>query len=242
MGLGYLPGGNRSRVNGISQNGEVIIGTGDGISGGGGFRWTESGGMELIGNGNPYGISDNGRYIVGEGGFAQPSQAFLWSEEAGMIGLGSLRVFPNGTAAGSVTSDGQLVLGWGYDKFFRSYGFMWTPESGMRGLVDVITNVYGIGDQIAGWNRMVGQVTPDGRYIYGSGFSPANQFQQWMLDLGTNPPRIPPGTNPPPMNAVPESSAYALISAIIALGLVVGRLVKRSRPAGKLISMPGHTA
>ena len=242
MGLGYLPGGARSLVNGISQNGEVIIGNGDGIGGGGGFRWTESGGMELIGKGNPYGISDNGLYIVGEGGFAQPSQAFLWSEEAGMVGLGSLRVFPNGTAAGSVTSDGQLVLGWGYDQFFRSYGFMWTPESGMRDLVDVITNVYGIGDQIAGWTRMVGQVTPDGRSIYGLGFSPANQFQQWMLDLGTDPPGIPPGTNPPPMNAVPEPSAYAAIGAVLALGLVARRLLQRARPAGEIIAIASQPA
>ena len=55
----------------------------------------------------------------------------------------------------------------------------------MKLLVDVLTNEYGIGDDIAGWD--LGSITAlsrDGRYIAGFGTAPNNRQGYWLVDLG----------------------------------------------------------
>lgn len=231
VGLGYLPGGTRSEAFGISTNGEVIVGYGDG----GAFRWTESGGMEAIGPGLAYGVSANGRFIVGEGFLGFPNQAFLWSEETGMMGLGSLPFRPNGSGSTAVTDDGRLVVGGAYDQYGVGHAFIWTPESGMRDLIDVLTNVYGLGDEVAGWNRLsVGSLSADGRYLSGRGLTPSGQYQHWLLDRGLNSPAIPPGPHSPPITPVPEPTTYALGAALILVGAVWHQRRRRSQIVTRL--------
>lgn len=220
QGLGYLPGGTQSEARAISTDGSTIVGNGDVPLGGASFRWTETGGMQAIGPGWAYGVSADGSFIVGEAYLGGERQGYLWSESGGMIGLGNLLQRPNGSAATHVVADGSLVAGYAYDQFDRAYAFLWSPEAGIRDFRDVLVNVYGIGDQVAGWSRLtITDLSDDGRFFTGLGISPNGRFEMWQLDRGLNPPDFPPGENPPPMAPIPEPATYGACAAVLLIGM-----------------------
>ena len=73
--------------------------------------------------------------------------------------------------------------------------------SGMRHLVDVLTEEYGVGAAIEGWQLgRITAVSNGGLYIVGEGTSPDNGPATWLVDLGFAP--------------VPEPAAFGLAASI----------------------------
>ncbi len=125
--LGLLPGRehNQSNSHGVSADGFVVVGSSTGKLGNvwGGkaeaFRWTESDGMQSIGDlpGGKFwsqatGVSADGSVVVGIGNSASGIEAFRWTESGGFQALGDL---PGGdfySAGTNVSPDGSVVIGY----------------------------------------------------------------------------------------------------------------------------------
>ena len=103
----------------ISDDGLVVVGSGNGSSGPlEAFRWTESGGMEFLGdllggsfNSAARGVSWDGLYIVGSGHSSLGEETFLWTKDTGMVGLGDIPGGGFASTAKNVSGDGKIVIG-----------------------------------------------------------------------------------------------------------------------------------
>ncbi len=133
--LGDLTGGAfDSRAEGISADGSVIVGTGQGAAGREAFRWTDGGGMVGLGRqpgaaeSHAYDVSADGSVVVGGS-----QQAFRWTQADGMVGLGNLPGGGGGSlgAAFGVSADGSVVVG---GDGSPPEAFRWTSATGMIGL------------------------------------------------------------------------------------------------------------
>jgi uncharacterized membrane protein len=218
-------------ANDLSADGSVIVGmnTLSPFQLGEAARWTSADGPVGLGflfnNGEVQfstatGVSADGSIVVGTASIDsesnQLSEAFRWTKETGLVPLDDPA---NGgsTFASAISRDGSLIVG-GVGFFpSDSEPFVWTPGSGMQLLVDLLTDQYGIGDEIAGWN--LGRITAlsrDGRYIVGQGTHGDNQRRDWLVDLGAN------------FTPIPEPGTYGLMGAI---GLLVAVVARRRRAA-----------
>jgi probable HAF family extracellular repeat protein len=128
------------------------------------FRWTQEGGMINLGDLDPeqprdslaWDVATNGLVVVGQSKFdSSPSlEAFRWTDETGMVGLGDL---PGGLHYGTayaVSTDGDIVVGSSHGA--TSSAFIWDAEHGMRDLMDIFVNEYGL--DLTEWSRL-GRVT-----------------------------------------------------------------------------------
>lgn len=210
----------------ISNDGSTIVGT---ASEGGGFRMNSSG-ITLLGGLSPAGVSADGTFIVGSAGFGGFAEPVRWSDANGVTRLGTLPLYSGrGGVATSVSNDGNFILGISYNQFDQSVPFIWTPESGTRGLLDVFTNVYGLSDELQGWNRLsVYGMSFDARFLVGSAYDSQGLSHGWLLDRGIDPVLIPPG-DPTVFAPVPEPATYGIIGAL-ALALAVLSHRRRSKP------------
>ena len=201
----------------VSADGSVITGATMGGDAQRAFRWTAAGGMVSLGTLGTgasigFGVNSDGSVIVG--GASRPGssefEAFRWTESGGMIGLDLNHIF-SGSDARAVSDDGLIVIG-GYD----GGGFLWTPELGMRDFLDVVDNVYGLADELQGWTSLNPYaISPDGRYIVGSGNNGA-----WILDREAQ------GLSP-----VPEPATYGVMGSLMLIGLAGWRHKRRSKRA-----------
>jgi len=125
--LGVLPGNLSSWANGISGDGQIVVGQSEVGNGGGNtfgvaFRWTQQTGMQQLPHLRPggsltqaLGISRDGSTIVGlsrTGPIGAPYEAFSWTQGGGMVPLPGLpgAAFPWGTA-NAVSADGSVSVG-----------------------------------------------------------------------------------------------------------------------------------
>lgn len=143
VALGELKPGGRSRANGISGDGTVVVGVASGSSGFEAFRWTSLGGMVGIGDlsggsfsSSAYAISDDGKVIVGKGTSASGEEAFRWTAGTGMVGLGDIPGGFFGSSALGVNADGSVIVGDGLSAAGIE-AFRWTAAGGMVGLGDL---------------------------------------------------------------------------------------------------------
>lgn len=113
-------------------------------------------------------VSDDGSTVVGWSYNATGNiNAFRWKEGEGIQGLGTLGGATS--FAEAVSSDGSVVVGWSETTTFQFspvHAFIWTPNEGMRDMNKVFASVLQDGSELV----FAKGISPDGRYIVGTGF------------------------------------------------------------------------
>ncbi len=118
--LGTIEGGTASFASAVNADGSVVVGNADSsVSLGGAFRWTASGGMQLLGNlptgisSYATGVSADGSVVVGNDLLwpATMDRAFRWTLQGGIVDLGGPPGFAGAYALG-VSGDGTTTVGW----------------------------------------------------------------------------------------------------------------------------------
>jgi len=129
--LGTL-GGDASEATGISDDGNVVVGWADSISGTVAFRWTPETGMQSLGTfpGANYSeasaISADGKTIVGYSeDINGQDRAFRWTAETGMVDLGA----GDESYATSVSADGHAIT-----VNRKNKAYIWTAAGGLTEL------------------------------------------------------------------------------------------------------------
>ena len=192
--LGDLPGGNYESVaRGVSADGAVVVGHSHTASGDRAFRWTQGNGMVNLGpspgSGLSYAfaVSGDGAVAVGQIDASCSSRAVRW------IGTGEAQslhdrpgTFISG-AAYAVSADGSVIAGRAFDKDYLA--FVWTPESGMQDLREVLI-AQGAANA-ADWHLLEARgVSADGTTIvgWGANFNQADGFvARITLPIPSNP-------------------------------------------------------
>ncbi len=171
--LGVLPGFPESYAQGISADGDTIVGSSIfGVAANAAaFRWTASSGLTPLGtlgglDSDAWSCSADGSVIVGESvdtsGRRRP---FRWTQATGMQDIFGFATIPDSGAARDVSADGQVVVG----TLFRGTevkGFTWTMAIGVTEFTAFgsRTEVHAVS---ADGNVLVGQsVTPQGRRAF----------------------------------------------------------------------------
>jgi probable HAF family extracellular repeat protein len=166
--LGTL-GGDESQAWGVSADGSVVVGVAENAAGQGrAFRWTAGRGMQDLGtlgvNGSDAnGVSADGSVVVGVAtNAAGQGRAFRWTAAGGMQDLGT----PSGdwSWADAVSADGSVVVGWA-----NGGAFCWTAAGGMEDLNTTYAHLLTDGSVLIEARA----ISPDGRYIVGSGHNAA---------------------------------------------------------------------
>jgi probable HAF family extracellular repeat protein len=168
VGMGYLPGQNRSSAWGVSADGSVVVGN----SGTQAFRWTQGGGMVGL-TGSPYsneanGVSADGTVVVGWSGGTFDNQATRWTQ-SGIERLGYLGGYTDWSYAYGASADGSVVVGDSYGHAFR-----WTQSSGMVGLGNLPGQTY----------SYARDVSANGSIVVGHSGLPSD-YQAFLWTLGS---------------------------------------------------------
>jgi len=183
--LGTLPGGNWSYAYGVSADGAVVVGAASNAAGQmRAFRWTQATGMQDLGTlGGPqseaYGVSANGAVVVGWSFYnarAQHKRAFRW-QNGSMRDLGTL---PGGdqSEAYGVSADGAVVVGRAENAAGQWRAVRWTA-SGIEDLNTTYASLLIDGSEL----REARAISPDGRYIVGTGYNAVtNRNEAFLLD------------------------------------------------------------
>ena len=148
----------RGTANGVSADGNVVVGSIDRITGiVEAFRWTASDGeigLGLLPGGSNFSYASAVSAMDMSSSVAAKAlsgmEAFRWTEAGGMIGLGDLPGGNFSSSATDTTADGSIVVG--SSNVFSGEPpvipdgdpFIWDETHGMRNLVDVLTNDYGL--------------------------------------------------------------------------------------------------
>ena len=176
----------------VSADGSVVVGSASNEA----FRWTAASGITglgfLPGGSSGFsiaeGISADGQVVVGSStNAAADTEAFRWTESEGMVGLGDLPGGDFNSFAWDVSADGRIVVG---DSTTAEGGapFIWDETNGMRKLADVLTDNYGLGDALTGWDlNAVQAISEDGTVIVGFGRNPDGNIEAWRAVLAPEP-------------------------------------------------------
>jgi len=141
-----LPGGRvGTRVNGVSDDGRVLVGDSNNAVGVMAFRWTAADGMEGLGflaggtRTKALAVSGDGQTIVGAAAFDEEhTQAFRWTRAEGMVVLPFPTGFDESSQAVGVSFDGSRIAGTATmpNAVFVFQAFTWTPGGGSVGIGD----------------------------------------------------------------------------------------------------------
>ena len=191
---------------GISADGSVVVGAYLPVPGQQAFRWTETAGIQVLGflpggaGSSASAVSGNGLVVVGMSDCTEGGQAFRWTQEGGMQGLGDLPGGAFSSKALAASFDGSIVVGYSEtidanftllgesgdpsDPAFRTVeeAFIWDEEHGMRSLMSVLTEEYGL-DLSGWWLSESCDISADGMTIVGVGLNPAGEYASWMVTL-----------------------------------------------------------
>jgi len=187
VGLGTLPGGYQSTGTGISNDGSVIVGYSLNGQPGSAYRWTAATGMVSLGappaghvEPSPTAVSTDGLTVVGQilnptGGCRGTTdgscyEAFRWTAATGWMIWGPPTKLGSGIVAKDVSGDGSIV-------FFG--GVIWDEVHGMRNVVDVLVNDYGL--DFTGWSNIAPDaISDDGLTFVGTGLNPSGKPEAWI--------------------------------------------------------------
>jgi probable HAF family extracellular repeat protein len=183
--LGTL-GGYWSLAYGVSADGSVVVGWAFNAAGQGrAFRWTALGGMQDLGTlggtlSEAYGVSADGSVVVGWAfNAAGLFRAFRWTALGGMQDLGTLGGCCS--EAWGVSADGSVVVGGADNAAGWARAFRWTASGGMEDLNITYASLLTDGSELTA----AVAISPDGRYIVGSGYNAATgRTEAFLLDTG----------------------------------------------------------
>jgi probable HAF family extracellular repeat protein len=180
--LGTLPGGDESVAYGVSADGSVVVGSARNTAGQWhAFRW-QNGVMQDLGTldgseSEAWGVSADGSVVVGRARNAAGQwHAFRWQNGV-MQDLGTLD--GNSSWALGVSADGSVVVGWAENAEGYQRAFRWTAAGGMEDLNKTYASLLTDGSVLV----EAYAISPDGRYIVGSGYNAATErFEAFLLD------------------------------------------------------------
>ena len=114
-------------ANAASSDGSVIVGRGWDANSSTAFRWTQAGGMQLLGdssisglafNSEAFDVSADGKVVVGRGNMPDFSGAFVWTATTGMVSVKQLLINQGVNVANwtfndarGVSADGSVIAG-----------------------------------------------------------------------------------------------------------------------------------
>lgn len=160
------------------------------------WRWTEETGVVPIGGlsgatgTSVFNMTPDGSVMVGESGhegnlISGATQPFVWREETGVVDLAGWNHDVFGSSWG-ISDDGSVIIGESWTDVDRSdrRPFIWTADSGVRDLPEVLLTDYGLGDAFAGWQlTFADAISGDGRTIAGTGINPDGNQEAWVAIL-----------------------------------------------------------
>lgn len=170
--IGDLAGGDlNSRATGVSNDGNLISGTGNTATGNRAFLYNRNGGaftqIDPLGSDIESAgadISGDGTTVVGTSSFSTNKQAFRWTAGGGTVGLGFLPGAANNVSeARGVNANGTVIVGSGINASAATEAFRWTSSGGMQGL----------GFLTGGTTSLATDVSPNGNYTVGQSNSAA---------------------------------------------------------------------
>jgi probable HAF family extracellular repeat protein len=205
--LGTL-GGNSSVANGVSADGSVVVGGATNAANRlRAFRWrltdpnTGAGVMQDLGTlgGEIHswarGVSADGSIVVGWSyNITMQLRAFRWRLTDPNTGAGVMQDL--GTLGGStsrawgVSADGTIVVGDAYDAAGQDRAFRWRltdPNTG-AGVMEDLNTIYANLLTPGSYLERAYAISPNGRYIVGSGYNAATgRYEAFLLDTGFPP-------------------------------------------------------
>ena len=128
------------RAEGVSADGQVIVGTLFTPAGNEAFRWTSTGGMQVLGSGTARAANADGSVVVG-GAAGAGGGAFRWDAVNGV------QPIPFALDAIDVSADGRVVL---------VEGGRWTASEGIRSTSMIPLGLSADGSIVAGMRLFVG--------------------------------------------------------------------------------------
>jgi len=215
--LGIFGSSQSSEADGISGDGNVIVGSGSSATEG--WYWTAANGFKGVGLFSPgtasipRAASTNGNVIVGEASTPGVSNRLAFvSDGAGTFT--SLGDIPNATTASvayDVSGDGGLIVG----RSDTDIAVIWERVNGSYHIYDLkqfLQDRYGL--VLDGWElQQASSISADGRTIAGYGVSPnGGGIRAWRVSLGT---------------PVPEPEYLAMIGFVSMISIV--NLHRRAR-------------
>lgn len=201
VALGELPGAPPySEAYAVSGDGTVVVGVaGTAMGSYAAFRWTEETGLQALepspkeapftSGSTARAISADGQVIVGNtailaeltGGDSRWTwEAYRWTEDTGVAPLGVLPGAQS-SAAHDASYDGSIILG-GSTTDDQYEPVLWDEFTGIRRLVDVLTEDYGL--DLGAWTiRGAWALSDDGLVIVGQGINPDGNIEGWVACL-----------------------------------------------------------
>jgi probable HAF family extracellular repeat protein len=187
------------------------------------FRWTASGGIQILGdiaggatNSTARGISADGNIIVGYGSSAASTatcgmcqEAFKWTAQTGIVPLGDLPGGNLASAANAISADGRVIVGTG------------TSAVGSAPVIWDDTGIHNLGYLPGGASGTCNAVNHDGSVIVGTSSSVnGTEAFRWtasggMIGLGD----LPGGPFQSQAWAVSDDGAIVVGQATVAGGL-----------------------
>jgi probable HAF family extracellular repeat protein len=124
-----------------------------------------------------YGVSADGAVVVGRAKNASGQwRAFWWTAKTGMQDLGTLPGYENASEAYGVSAGGAVVVGTA-SAGGNEHAFRWTVQSGMQDLNKLYANLLQNGSVLGEATA----ISPDGRYIVGTGINAATKRTEAYL-------------------------------------------------------------
>ena len=169
---------------GVSATGDVVV-----LSGAVAGRWTEEFGIEelpslpFVDSVHPFSVSSDGRWTVGRVGSSpvrwdslSPPQPLSFDTRWTMCN--ALTVNADGSRIGGSCSryTGNILI--------EQSAALWTQETGMVSLQDLLVNDHGLGEALEGWwLGSVYDIADDGRFLVGWAINPDGNKEAVLVDL-----------------------------------------------------------
>jgi hypothetical protein len=199
-----------AQANGVSADGTIVVGSNSASP----AYWTQAGGVQVLGGpansrgGIATAISGDGSTVVGDESLVNPNGGvagypFEWSIGGNAVQLGTI---PG--VATAVSGNGSTIVGT-YESPTNgaSSAFIWTAKTGFQDLATWLDQQYGA-DFLKGWSALTSAVgvSADGLTIAGNGIVGGDQYEGWIVHLGTPTP-TPTPTQPTPTATQPTPTA-----------------------------------